>query len=404
MNTNRPATRQQKREKITERKQSSKEVTCGKSTSNGSANSSYISVIYHEANETITDGTDKRELPSIIEDLRNKLAVADNTNVELKDINEKQAIKIEYMENKLANYKMITEKQNGIIEALKKQAMLITSETQTGDEYTTSEKGIQTDYDDEIQQSQLKGNTQEKYVQLGDEAQQITTEKSATEEGRTTSTTHALQKQGEVNNEKTREEHCKKQKILILADNQGHGCSELVGDIFGDSYDVLCVFKPHTLLEDVICNIKDLTRDFGKRDYVIVIGGMNNILRSVSLNCLSFLNCVENIMHTNVIFFSVPYAQKDNFLNEKIYSFNCNIFNYISSYCKDNITYVDVDSVFGGERLTKGKYLSKIQKRKLFIYLREYVIKKKYMIDSHIGFGNIIEIIPSDENISFLEK
>lgn len=101
-----------------------------------------------------------------------------------------------------------------------------------------------------------------------------------------------------------------KHKILFVADSQGRNCGGFLRELFSnDKYDTFSIFKPNALLENVIEDIDKLSKDFGKNDYVLVLGGSNNALRSKSIS----KECVEQLkttsLRTNLILLLAPLRE-----------------------------------------------------------------------------------------------
>jgi hypothetical protein len=67
-------------------------------------------------------------------------------------------------------------------------------------------------------------------------------------------------------------------KVLLPDSNHGTGLREHLHSILGEEYMVTNVFKPNATLGNVVGELKALSKDFIKDDYVIIVGAPGNIL------------------------------------------------------------------------------------------------------------------------------
>jgi lysophospholipase L1-like esterase len=68
-----------------------------------------------------------------------------------------------------------------------------------------------------------------------------------------------------------------KNKFLILGDSNGRKLNQIIEDSLHDRYEISAILKPGARLGDVTTDVWNLTKDFGKQDYVLVIGGTNDV-------------------------------------------------------------------------------------------------------------------------------
>lgn len=114
-------------------------------------------------------------------------------------------------------------------------------------------------------------------------------------------------------------------KVLILADSHGRKLRDMLSNELRNSYEVISIFHPNATFGQVTADISALVRNFGKRDYVIVIGGSNDLGYN---KVRDFDKCINHVAdctaHTNLIFTNIPHRHdleiQDNlhwYLNSK---------------------------------------------------------------------------------------
>lgn len=79
------------------------------------------------------------------------------------------------------------------------------------------------------------------------------------------------------------------------------------------------LFKPSATLEEVVKDTIKLTKQFSKKDHLIVIGGSNNEIHFDKGKLVSkFDNLLKVTRHTNVIIAALPYKHNSPGLNNKV--------------------------------------------------------------------------------------
>ena len=104
----------------------------------------------------------------------------------------------------------------------------------------------------------------------------------------------------------------KQPRVLLLADGRGRGVASSMARTFCGKYKTQVIFKPNALLSDVIANSSNLTGDFTLSDWVIFLGGTEDVSKSQCLNANGFRNVVNSLTHTNVLVLTVPFSGKNN--------------------------------------------------------------------------------------------
>lgn len=316
-------------------------------------NTSYISIVS-------TDRDEKNEENDILTELRNKLAVAGYQIKELEDVVEKKEIKIQYLSNKC-------EKQQLVIENLHKTIKELT-------ETTKSSNGVSAET--QTDSCEFSPNSTQT-VAVPD----ILMDKKPAD--------------GYVGGCLSNKSISSKPKILLLGDSHARTGGEILNNNF-PNFETLSVVKPNAKIEAVLNNAIQLTKDFSKEDYIIIIGGTNNALTGAHLN-RDFLEKVCNCFNkTNVILCAVPFWLNRPILNEFINSVNMEMYNIFSKV--DRFHYADSNVFLSHNDYTRhGLHLNIKGKNKLFSWIKFYIVRG-LATNSFCQFhqsGNIIEIVPS---------
>lgn len=123
----------------------------------------------------------------------------------------------------------------------------------------------------------------------------------------------------------------KKSKIFILADSHGRYIRQLIEQ--KTSFKVSSVIKPNAKLCNVIKGVKELCGGLGKEDYLLVIGGTNNIECHGSGNFLNEIRSLISIAsHTNLVIATVPWRYDDPRLDANIAKVNGDLENVVTEY------------------------------------------------------------------------
>ncbi|KAG5889495.1 hypothetical protein JTB14_026499 [Gonioctena quinquepunctata] len=75
-----------------------------------------------------------------------------------------------------------------------------------------------------------------------------------------------------------------KKNILILGDSHSIDFLNILNNIVPDDYIVQTIIKHNAQLEDIIVDLRNLTKTFTLSDYVILSGGLTNALRGKGVN------------------------------------------------------------------------------------------------------------------------
>ncbi|KAJ0179596.1 hypothetical protein K1T71_005308 [Dendrolimus kikuchii] len=67
-----------------------------------------------------------------------------------------------------------------------------------------------------------------------------------------------------------------KKKIVIIADQQGKHTQHILQHLAGAGFQVTCFFKPGARVKNVVKTELDVIQKLGKKDYVVLLGGIND--------------------------------------------------------------------------------------------------------------------------------
>ncbi|KAF5306558.1 hypothetical protein FQR65_LT07285 [Abscondita terminalis] len=212
-----------------------------------------------------------------------------------------------------------------------------------------------------------------------------------------------------------------KSNVLILADNHGRGLSDLLRrSNIENKYNISALFKPNANFDQIVNNIANLSKKFGSDDFVIIIGGSNNIshtnlkktITQISNEC-SQLRGSNNISHTNfkktitqisnecsqtnVIFTTVPYQYDKYEENGAIFKANkiiCETVANIQKY-SNQLNVIDINSDLSVSDYTKhGLHLN----NKVF----QADCKRALALLTHLNNDELDEFINSEEKLQSL--
>lgn len=134
-------------------------------------------------------------------------------------------------------------------------------------------------------------------------------------------------------------------RILILCDQFGKGLGESLNSMI-KGVKIETIIKPYAYLENIINCVDVLCKDFTENDYVIIIGGFNNIVRGKYPSFKYISEQMKSCSNTNLLFFSIPFVNHD-YTNDFVYRFNKNLKSYIfrmKKYELVKVSYVDINS------------------------------------------------------------
>lgn len=98
-----------------------------------------------------------------------------------------------------------------------------------------------------------------------------------------------------------------KNKILILADSHGRGLGNLLRSEMQEKYEVTSIFHPNARLHQVTSDLRKLTISYSNKDFVIVMGGTNDIENSTTTSYgMTVQEVINSTKNTNLILVTIP--------------------------------------------------------------------------------------------------
>lgn len=140
-------------------------------------------------------------------------------------------------------------------------------------------------------------------------------------------------------------------------------------------FSVTSIFKSNAELKNIVADLGNLTRKFGKADCIFIIGGTNDV-RKRGINITGIISTIKNILttciNTNVIISSIPYAYDDETYNSDIYYINQYIYDLVTLY--ENSKLLDINFYLNRQGYTRhGLHFSDGGRRVLCEKMMSYV-------------------------------
>lgn len=165
-----------------------------------------------------------------------------------------------------------------------------------------------------------------------------------------------------------------KNKILILADSHGRNLSYMLKNELNNDYEVSSIFHPNASLNQVTKDISVLVSTFTKKDFVIVIGGTNDLEKNVTFN---FDQCLKHITdctsHTNLILTNIP-PRFDKYIHDTLHMRLNSKLQTFSQHCS-HMELVDLMVLERKDFTNHGLHLNYKGKTKLIKSIYEVICK-----------------------------
>jgi len=191
-------------------------------------------------------------------------------------------------------------------------------------------------------------------------------------------------------------ENKRRGRVLLLADSHGRGAASVLRSDL-ESYQVSSLFKPNASFEGVVKDLRAITNDFGRNDFVVIMAGVNDILKSRRLTKQKILDVLKVLSNTNTIIISIPFCPRRHVLNNFIFEANLTLYEAIASANHHNVFFVDSNSVidFGG-MTREGLHLNRSGKWLLFQCVSKLILQNHPHNLSTVCHDNLIYITTSD--------
>lgn len=140
----------------------------------------------------------------------------------------------------------------------------------------------------------------------------------------------------------------KKNNILILGDSNSTDFASILRKRCNNEYSVTSFIKHNALLDHILDDVINLTKYYGKKDYVVLMGGLVNMVKGLDVHD-SVINILKQIsLRTNIILLSVPLWKNRLVLNNLINKHNIRMY---SELCLNNesVTFLNVNSILSNK-------------------------------------------------------
>lgn len=132
-----------------------------------------------------------------------------------------------------------------------------------------------------------------------------------------------------------------KPRILILGDERARGINRLLSNKYRQ-HKVEMILKPGAGLMNIMENMVTWVKNFTLSDYVIVIGGQNDLECNKTISFKKLLSILRLCSHTNVLMSTVPIPVKHSF---RVNRYNSHLHRFISRLnflCEGEFSCVDL--------------------------------------------------------------
>lgn len=186
----------------------------------------------------------------------------------------------------------------------------------------------------------------------------------------------------------------RKRKVLLLADSQGRGVSEILCNQLQNCA-TESIFKPNATIEGVLKDVVGLTKHFTKSDTLIISAGTNDALKNTIPNFDYIVDLLSSLSHFNVIFVSIPYCRANYTYNAYAFEINSRFYNIINKYKLHFINYVDINTIL--QRPIRRLHMS--DNNKLSVYSHICNILEEHnsdQVNEFVNFDNLTYVSTSN--------
>lgn len=176
-------------------------------------------------------------------------------------------------------------------------------------------------------------------------------------------------------------ENVKKNNILILGDSNARDCAAILRKMCDINFLVTSFIKHNALLDQIVEDALNLTNGYGKEDYVIIMGGLTNTLKGVTVD-QSVSAMLKNISeYTNVVVMTVPLWKNRIILNKFINEYNIRLhFELcVNNEKSDLLTYLNVNAILSNKSfyvIRKRLLMKYYGKVRLMKYIKMLIYKQ----------------------------
>lgn len=241
--------------------------------------------------------------------------------------------KVDYYKNKCYNQNEIIQNLHKVVEELsKKNSKIVDAHTQTDSQNNVTPKK---------KNSVVNPDETEVLVGTKDKADKRGLTIESEEEGAT----------------KSRISNGQRCKVLVVGDSHSRHYGRILSMNLDDC-SVTGIVKPNAKLDEITVNMQNDIRKFGKHDFMVVMGGSNNIGDCYSSENIhkvvsDFGKIMDSTKHTNVIISTIPFRCRNREFNRVIEHINYSIYEMATKHdhvyvlCVNNLITVEDYSADG---------------------------------------------------------
>lgn len=141
--------------------------------------------------------------------------------------------------------------------------------------------------------------------------------------------------------------HGKSTRILIISDEHGINLDRNIERHFdAKSITIQSIVKPGAHYDSVLYRLESLTRDFNGSDYVVIIAGSNDFYNNKRPKFSKIYEILKECSHTNLIFLACPILRKNNNC-DYVSFFNINLKKILGAFAKKSENcchYIDINT------------------------------------------------------------
>lgn len=185
-----------------------------------------------------------------------------------------------------------------------------------------------------------------------------------------------------------------KHKVLIFCDYRGIRLQNILQQLLGPLYEVLCFSKPGAIMENIISTLPDEVKKLTEQDYIILIGGSyDKNPYELSTNLDNFFKATT---HTNILVCQVFF---NRYLNEGKLNYE------VKFLCSKNEYTTYIDMGYDYEKYTKTDYFNNICQRVLKEILHiKYKLDYKGYVQQQIKINKTKSTIAEKNKITYYFK
>jgi hypothetical protein len=145
-----------------------------------------------------------------------------------------------------------------------------------------------------------------------------------------------------------------KRKIVLLGSSHGREIGLMLKESLGKGFDIVGIFKPNTLLGNVVEDLGKLLKDLTKQDHIVVVGGPGNSLdRNYNYSIEDIHYIAERTTNTNVEIVNLFQRHDRPWMNGRVRSMNLRLDRALMRRDMSHIGIIDAASIAREDFMTQ---------------------------------------------------